>query len=792
MGRWGAVSQGWRAGRQEPDRSRRPAGLHRWRLDTIKLDGNENPYGLGPAALEAIQRALPLAPRYLRNAETLVEALARRHAVEPSWVLLSAGSGDLLRAAVDRFTSPDRALVVPEPTYEASATAARRLRRPLRAVPVDADLRLDLPALTEAAADAGLLYLCNPNNPTSTSVGGDGVATLVRALAARAPETTMLVDEAYADYAADPGYRSAIDLARIHPRVVVIRTFSKIFAMAGLRVGYAIAQPGTLGVLRAALPIMTLNVLGIAAATAAVGDTAHLATQVALNRDTRTRTVADLREAGLSRRPVGDQLRHGRRPAALAGVPGAMRRARRLRRTAVPAARHVVTDHDRDRRRDDARARGVHRRASALDRVGRDQGAPTGLPGQTRTDRSPSPDGRRRFVRPESTTLASRLHRGAHRYPEPRTIGGGDCRRVQPLADVPISVSAPIPAWRGATMRLSNVFGFSTDLAIDLGTANTCVFAPGRGIVLNEPSVVAFNTTHSRIEAVGTSAKEMLGRTPQNMVAIKPLRDGVIADFDAAERMLTDFIKRSHHRRSMWVRPRVVIGVPAEITQVERRAVQESTLRAKASEVYLVDEPVAAAIGAGLPITEPTGNMIVDIGGGTTDIAVISMAGVVYSRSVRVAGNEMDEALIDHMRKVHGLLIGERTAEQIKIEIGSAAPLDERMFMEVRGRHISEGIPKSITICDGEVRDALRGTIDVLVHAVRDVLERIPPELSADIFDRGVVVTGGGSLLRNLDKRLREDTQLPVTVAEDPLSSVVMGAGRMLSDLPLLKRLAAA
>ena len=338
---------------------------------------------------------------------------------------------------------------------------------------------------------------------------------------------------------------------------------------------------------------------------------------------------------------------------------------------------------------------------------------------------------------------------------------------------------------------LPNFVRFSSDLAIDLGTANTCVFAPGRGIVLNEPSVVAYNTVHNRIEAVGRSAKEMLGRTPNNRVAIKPLRDGVIADFDAAERMLSDFIKRASPR-SMWVRPRVVIGVPAEITQVERRAVQESTLRAKASEVYLIDEPVAAAIGAGLPITEPTGNMIVDIGGGTTDIAVISMAGVVYSKSVRVAGNELDEAIIDHMRKVHGLLIGDRTAEQIKIEIGSAAPLDEKMTMEVRGRHIAEGIPKSVTISDAEVRDALRGIIDILIHAVRDVLERIPPELSADIYDRGVMITGGGALLRNLDRRLREDTQLPVTVAEEPLSSVVMGAGRMLSDLPLLKRLSAA
>jgi rod shape-determining protein MreB len=340
-------------------------------------------------------------------------------------------------------------------------------------------------------------------------------------------------------------------------------------------------------------------------------------------------------------------------------------------------------------------------------------------------------------------------------------------------------------------MNLARLLPFSHDLAIDLGTANTCVYAPGRGIVLNEPSVVAFNTTQKRIEAVGTQAKEMLGRTPGNMTAIKPLRDGVIADFDAAERMLTDFIKRAAHRSSRWMRPRVVIGVPAEITQVERRAVQESTLRAKASEVYLVDEPVAAAIGAGLPITEPTGNMIVDIGGGTTDIAVISLAGLVYSKSVRVAGNEMDEAIIDHMKKVHRLLIGERTAEQIKIQIGSAAPLSESMTMEVKGRHLSEGIPTSVTISDGEIRDALAGTVDVLVRAVRDALECVPPELSADIYDRGVVITGGGSLLRNLDKRLRQDTQLPVEMAEEPLSSVVMGAGRMLSDLPLLRKLAA-
>jgi rod shape-determining protein MreB and related proteins len=336
---------------------------------------------------------------------------------------------------------------------------------------------------------------------------------------------------------------------------------------------------------------------------------------------------------------------------------------------------------------------------------------------------------------------------------------------------------------------LLGALGFSTDLAIDLGTANTCVFAPGRGIVLNEPSVVAFNTAHNRIEAVGSKAREMIGRTPRDLVAIRPMRDGVIADFEAAERMLTDFIRRAN-RRNGWVRPRVVIGVPAEITQVERRAVRESTLRAKASEVFLVDEPVAAAIGAGLPITEPTGNMIVDIGGGTTDIAVVSLAGMVYRKSVRVAGDEMDDAIVDYMKKAHGLLIGERTAEFIKIGIGSAAPLEQPLRMEVRGRHITQGLPKGIVVTDAEIREALRPTVDIIVRAVRDGLERIPPELSADIYDRGVVITGGGALLRNLDKRLREDTDLPVQIAEDPLTSVVLGAGRMLSNIGLLRKLA--
>ena len=338
----------------------------------------------------------------------------------------------------------------------------------------------------------------------------------------------------------------------------------------------------------------------------------------------------------------------------------------------------------------------------------------------------------------------------------------------------------------------SRLFGLlSADMAIDLGTANTLVYVKGRGIVLNEPSVVAYNTKYNRIEAVGTKAREMIGRTPRDLVAIRPMRDGVIADFEAAERMLTDFIRRAN-RRNGWMRPRVVVGVPAEITQVERRAVRESTLRAKASEVYLVDEPVAAAIGAGLPITEPTGNMIVDIGGGTTDIAVVSLSGMVYSKSVRIAGNEMDEAIIEHMKRAHGLLIGERTAEQIKLEIGSASPLDMPVSMEVRGRHIADGVPRSILVSDQEIRLALRSTVDVLVSAIRDALERIPPELSADIYDRGIMITGGGSMLKNLDRRIADDTQLPVQMAEDPLTSVVLGAGKMLGDLSLLKKLAAA
>src|SRR6266545_2154477 len=313
---------------------------------------------------------------------------------------------------------------------------------------------------------------------------------------------------------------------------------------------------------------------------------------------------------------------------------------------------------------------------------------------------------------------------------------------------------------------------FSSDLAIDLGTANTCVYARGKGIVVNEPSIVAINKVNGRVEAVGKDAKDMLGRTPGNIVAIKPMKDGVIADFEVTEKMLTYFIKKAHNR-NVWVRPRIVIGVPSEITQVEKRAVKDSAFRAKASEVHLVEEAMAAAIGAGMPITEPSGNMIVDIGGGTTDIAVISLAGIVYSKAVRVAGNEMDEAIIQYVKKQYNLLIGERTAEAIKI----------------KGRHLIEGVPKTITITDEEIREALAETVNVIVDAVRVALERTPPELSADIVDRGIVLTGGGSLLKNLDKRLREETGLPLAMAEDPLSSVVLGAGKMLSDFNLLRKI---
>lgn len=337
-------------------------------------------------------------------------------------------------------------------------------------------------------------------------------------------------------------------------------------------------------------------------------------------------------------------------------------------------------------------------------------------------------------------------------------------------------------------MGLGSIFRiFSSDLAIDLGTANTLVLAKNKGVVVYEPSIVAINKMTGRVEAVGKEAKEMVGRTPGNIIAIRPMKDGVIADFESTEKMLDYFIKKAHNR-NMWVRPRIVIGVPSEITQVEKRAVRDAAYRARASEVYLVEEAMAAAIGAGLPITEPSGNMIVDIGGGTTDVAVISLAGIVYSRSVRVAGNEMDEAIIQFIKKKYNLLIGERTAEQVKIELGSAFAMDEELSMEIKGRNLMEGIPKTIVITDSEIREALSDTVAIIVNTVHEALEKTPPELSADILDRGIVLTGGGALLKKLDVRLREETGLPVSLAEQPLYSVVLGAGKLLDNIDLLRK----
>lgn len=329
---------------------------------------------------------------------------------------------------------------------------------------------------------------------------------------------------------------------------------------------------------------------------------------------------------------------------------------------------------------------------------------------------------------------------------------------------------------------------FSSDLAIDLGTANTLVYATGRGIVVDEPSIVALNKKTGQIESVGKDAKEMLGRTPGYLMAIQPMRDGVIADFDAAEEMLHSFIQKAHKRKRL-VHPRIVMGIPSETTDVERRAVLDAAYRAQASEVHLVDQAMVAAIGAGLPVTEATGNMVVDIGGGTTDIAVVSLAGIVYSRSVRVAGNLMDEKIIEHIKEKHNLVIGERTAEAIKLEVGSAFPLDRPSSMEVKGRDVLRGIPKTVSISDHEIRQALSGCVSSIIQAIRVALEQTPPELSADISDRGVVLTGGGSLLKNLDKRIQTETNLPVSLAEDPLTSVVMGTAKMLGDFSLLRKI---
>ena len=339
---------------------------------------------------------------------------------------------------------------------------------------------------------------------------------------------------------------------------------------------------------------------------------------------------------------------------------------------------------------------------------------------------------------------------------------------------------------------LDSILGiFSNDLAIDLGTANTLVYVKGRGIVLDEPSVVAVSMdgrSKNRVLAVGGEAKHMLGRTPGSIVAIRPLRDGVIADFEVTEAMLRHFIQKVHNRRS-FVRPRIIIAVPSGITQVEKRAVRESAESAGAREVFLIEEPMAAAIGANLPITEPTCNMVVDIGGGTTEVAVISLAGIVYSRSMRVAGDKMDEAIIQYIKRKYNLLIGERTAEIIKTTIGNAYPNPQDLeTIEVKGRDLASGIPKILSIDSEEIRVAISEQIDAIVETVKIALEQTPPELSADIVDRGIVLTGGGALLKNLDKLLREETSLPITVTENPLSTVALGAGRALDSLEILKR----
>ncbi|MFW5966389.1 MAG: rod shape-determining protein [Persicimonas sp.] len=333
---------------------------------------------------------------------------------------------------------------------------------------------------------------------------------------------------------------------------------------------------------------------------------------------------------------------------------------------------------------------------------------------------------------------------------------------------------------------------FSNDLAIDLGTANTLVYAKGKGIVCSEPSVVAVQKDArggKRVKAVGRPAKEMLGRTPGSIIAIRPMKDGVIADFEITEAMLRYFIQRAHNRRKL-MRPRIVICVPFGITAVEKRAVRESAEQAGAREVYLIEEPMAAAIGSGMPIAEPSGNMIVDVGGGTTEVAVISLSGIVYSQSVRVGGDKMDEAIVQHMKRKYNLLVGERTAEMIKCTIGTAYPTEEVMTMEVKGRDLVAGLPKTLEVNSDEVRDALQEPINSIVEAVRIALERTPPELSADIVDKGIVLAGGGALLKNLDILLREETGLPVLIADDPMSSVVLGSGQTLDEIELLREVA--
>ena len=335
---------------------------------------------------------------------------------------------------------------------------------------------------------------------------------------------------------------------------------------------------------------------------------------------------------------------------------------------------------------------------------------------------------------------------------------------------------------------LSDVLGwFSSDLAIDLGTATTLVYVRGKGITLSEPSVVAIDKQTNSVLAVGVEAKRMVGRTPGNIVAIRPIKEGVIADFAMTERMLEYFITKAHNRRA-FVRPRCIIGVPSRITEVEQRAVRESAGQAGAREVYLIEEPVAAAIGAGLPITEPSGNMVIDIGGGTTDIAVISLGGIVCSESVKVAGDSMDDAILSYIKRRYNLLIGEHMAERVKMEVGSAYPLEQAKTMMVKGRDMISGIPRTVVVNDSEIREALEDPIHSIVNALRNALENTPPELAGDIIDKGVVITGGGSLLPGIATRFQEETNLPIITVEDPLTSVVYGVGKVLDEIELFKK----
>jgi len=328
---------------------------------------------------------------------------------------------------------------------------------------------------------------------------------------------------------------------------------------------------------------------------------------------------------------------------------------------------------------------------------------------------------------------------------------------------------------------------FSNDMGVDLGTATTLVYVKGEGVVLCEPSVVAIERGTSHVLAVGEEAKRMLGRTPGNIIAIRPMKDGVIADFEITEAMLRYFIKKVHHRRVL-VRPRIVIAIPSGITEVEKRAVKDSAERAGAREVFLIEEPIAAAIGVGLPIQDPIGNMIIDIGGGTTEIAVISLAGTVFSKSIRIGGDEMNEAIIEYLKKTYNLMVGERTSEDIKIKIGSAYPLEEEMSLEVKGRDLVAGLPKTVTITSEEIRESLQEPMRAILEVTKMSLERTPPELAADLIEHGIVMAGGGSLLRGLDKLISEETGLPVHIAEDPVTAVANGTGRVLDEIKYLRK----